>query len=267
VAHLPTEGGRQIYYEHFDGQGTPILLVHGWAVDSRCWDGVLAALLDAGRRVIMLDHRCCGRSDRDFTDVTVSAIAADVVRLIDLLDLPRVVLNGWSLGGAVVVEAAVVLGSRLAGLVLTGAATPRYTRAPDFEYGGDPADVGATITAIKADRAGTFDGVARAVFAAEPTVAQHAFVARMFMDSGPRAYATLLDLASVDQRHLLPKITAPALLVHGADDAFVPLTIARAATALLSESRLSVYPNCGHAPFMEHQARYCEELNAFLARI
>ena len=267
MAHLSVDGTKRIYYEYFAGSGTPIVLVHGWAVDSRCWDGILPALFDTGRPVITLDHRCCGRSDRDFDDVSVNAIAADVVRLADHLQLQRVVLNGWSLGGAVVVEAAAALGTRLAGLVLAGAATPRYTRAADFAHGGTEADVIGTIAAIRADRASTFEGVARAVFAKQPSDAQLTFVARMFQDSSPRAYATLLDLAKLDQRSLLPQISAPVLLAHGAEDAFVPLEIARVAAALSVHSELSVYPHCGHAPFLEAQGRYCDELTAFLTRL
>jgi len=267
VAYLAVDGDRRIYYEHFRGDGTPLLLIHGWAVDSRCWDGVLPALFDSGRPVITLDQRCCGRSDRDFTDVSIQAIAADVVRLADHLALQRVALNGWSLGGAVAVAAAAALRDRLAGLVLTGGATPRYTRAADFPHGGSEADVRATITAIRGDRAATFEGVAGAVFAAPPGAAQLAFMARMFLDSSPRAYATLLDLATLDQRAVLPRIAAPALLLHGADDAFVTLDIARAAAALLPNARLSVFEGCGHAPFAEAQARYCDELGAFLTTL
>ncbi len=266
MAYLAVEGPKGVYYEHFAGGEAAIVLIHGWAVDSRCWDGVLPALFDTGHSVITLDQRCCGRSDRDFADVSIGAIAADVVRLADHLSLRQVVLNGWSLGGAVAVEAAVALGDRVAGLVLTGAATPRYTHAEDFPHGGAEADVRATVAAIRSDRIGTFEGVARAVFAHDPGAAQLASVERMFLDSSPRAYATLLDLAALDQRELLPEIDAPTLLMHGDVDAFVPLDVARAATALLSNARLSIYPNCGHAPFIEHQARYSDELTAFLAR-
>jgi non-heme chloroperoxidase len=267
LAYLRVERDRQIYFEHHAGAGTPIVLVHGWAVDSRCWDGVVGALLDAGRAVVTLDHRCCGRSDRDFADVSVAAIAADVVRLVDGLSLPRVVLNGWSLGGAVVVAAAAKLADRVAGLVLTGAATPRYTRCADFRFGADAADVHATIAAIRADRAEAFHGIARAVFAQAPGAPQLDFVARQFLDSGPRAYTTLLDLAQIDQRDLLRALQAPTLSMHGADDAFVPLDVARAATELLANAHLTAYPNCGHAPFLEAQARYCDELLEFLERL
>ena len=266
MSFLAVEGSKQIYYEHFAGTGTAIVLVHGWAVDSRCWDGVLPALLATGRPVISIDHRCCGRSDRDFTDVSVDAIAADVVRLVGHLGLQQVVLNGWSLGGAVVVDAAFALGGRLAGLVLTGAATPRYTRCADFPHGGTVEDVQGTIANIQAGRAMAFEGVAGAVFAQPPGAAQLAFVARMFLDSSPRAYGTLLDLATLDQRSVLPRIAAPTLLMHGADDLFVTLDTARAAASQLPDATLSVYPNCGHAPFLEAQARYCDELIAFLTR-
>ncbi len=267
MSHLAVEGSKQIYFEHHAGRGTPMVLVHGWGVDSRCWDGVLPALLEAGHGVITLDHRCCGRSDRDFADVSVTAIAGDVVRVVEHLQLERVALNGWSLGGAVVVDAAVALGRRLAGLVLTGGATPRYTRTADFEHGGTADDVEGTIAALRADRVNTFEGVSRAVFAAQPSAALLAFVARMFLDASPRAYATLLDLATVDQRALLPKISAPALLLHGDQDAFVPLTIAQAAAKLLPKAKLSTYAGCGHAPFLEDPARYNREVVDFMGRV
>ena len=266
MSYLAVEGSKQIYFEHHAGSGTAIMLVHGWAVDSRCWDGVLPALIATGRPVITIDHRGCGRSDRDFADVSIAAIAADVVRVVDHLGVQRIVLNGWSLGGAVAVAAAVVLGARLAGLVLTGGATPRYTATADFPLGGTIEAVQATIAGIDADRATAFAGVAGAVFASPPSDAQLAFVARMFLDSSPRAYSTLLDLATIEQRSLLPRITAPALLAHGSNDLFVPLAIAEAGKKLLTNATLSVYPNCGHAPFIEARARYLEELTEFVGR-
>ena len=267
MAYLAVEGTKRIYYEHFEGSGVPIVLVHGWAVDSRCWDGVLPALFETGRGVITLDQRCCGRSDRDFNDVSINAIASDVVRLADHLALNRVVLNGWSLGGAVVVNAAAGLRDRLAGLVLTGGATPRYTGTADFPYGATVADVQATIAGIAENRAVAFEGVARAVFATQPDAAQLNNVARMFLDSSPRAYATLLDLASLDQRDTLPNLRVPALLLHGDADAFVPLDIAKSAASLLHDARLSVFAKCGHAPFLEARARYCRELTDFLTAL
>ncbi|MDA0685123.1 MAG: alpha/beta hydrolase, partial [Bacteroidetes bacterium] len=100
MARLAVEGQRSVYYE-VHGQGpTTMVLIHGWGMNSRAWDGVLLPLMDAGVRVVTLDHRGCGRSDHDFDDLSINSIAADVVRITKELSLDSVILNGWSLGGA-----------------------------------------------------------------------------------------------------------------------------------------------------------------------
>ena len=44
MARLAVEGERSLYYEHYAGTGRAVVLVHGWGMSIRCWDGVLAAL-------------------------------------------------------------------------------------------------------------------------------------------------------------------------------------------------------------------------------
>jgi succinate dehydrogenase/fumarate reductase flavoprotein subunit len=61
----------------------------------------------------------CGQSDRDFDDVSIAAIAGDVAGIVRHCTSKPAVLNGWSLGGAVAVEAAGLLGAACAGVVLT----------------------------------------------------------------------------------------------------------------------------------------------------
>ena len=68
----------------------------------------MAKAAAAGHRVVLIDHRGCGESSKDFADMGIEAIAGDVVALVEHLGLSKVVLNGWSLGGSVVVAAATV---------------------------------------------------------------------------------------------------------------------------------------------------------------
>ncbi|MBT5005479.1 MAG: alpha/beta hydrolase, partial [Halieaceae bacterium] len=119
MSHLAREDGKQVYYEDYGSGDSAIVLVHGWGANTRAWDYTLPALVAAGHRVVLIDHRGCGQSSKDFADVSIEAISGDVVALVEHLKLSRVVLNGWSLGGAVVVAAAVALGERCSGLVLT----------------------------------------------------------------------------------------------------------------------------------------------------
>ena len=66
-----------VHYESY-GQGeSAILLIHGWGMSGRTWDHVVPPLVAAGHRVITIDHRGCGKSDMDFDDIGIKAIAGD----------------------------------------------------------------------------------------------------------------------------------------------------------------------------------------------
>lgn len=264
MAYLEVEGSRRIYFEHHPGPGRPIVLVHGWGATGRCWDTTAPALYANGNEVIILDQRTCGRSDNDFEDVSISALGSDIARLCDHLRLREPVINGWSLGGAVAVDAVARLGKNVSGLVLTGGATPRYTAAPDWPHGGTRDDVEGMLTALAADRATTLKGVADAVCAAPVSPEVITWLWGMFLEMGPPGDESLRDLASVDQRKTLSALEVPVLLLHGRKDGFVAFSGAEAARDLCAGARLVEFPSCGHAPFLEDRDTYLAELTGFL---
>lgn len=265
MAFLDVEDGKRVHYELHEGAGRPVVLVHGWAANARCWDTTVPALQAAGHAVVLMEHRACGQSDKDFTDTSIAAVGSDVVALVDHLGLQSPVLNGWSLGGAVVTEAASRLGDRLGGLVLTGGATPRYTQADGWPYGGTSADVEGVLAGVAADRAGTFRAVAGAVCVKPVGDDVVESIWQAFMETGPKAEDTLRDLANIDQRDLLPKITAPVLLLCGREDGFVSFDGVTASQQLFPDARLVAFDGCGHAPFLEDGETYRAELLSFLA--
>jgi pimeloyl-[acyl-carrier protein] methyl ester esterase len=266
MGFLAREGGRQIYFEHYAGRGPAVVLSHGWGMGCRAWDDTIARLADRGHAVVAYDQRGCGRSDKDFADVSIEALGDDLVALCRHLALGGVVLNGWSLGGAVVVDAAAKLGSALRGLVLSAGATPRYTQAPDFPYGGTPADVAATVAALRAGRIAFLKGLYfGGVFAVDvgDDVKQRCW--QIALEAGPGADASLGALAQLDQRALLPRIGAPALVVVGARDGVVPAGIGRAAAQMLPNATLCEL-DCGHAPFLELPDAYHSALFDLLGK-
>lgn len=270
MGRLAVEGSRALSFEYYEGAAARpvVILSHGWGMCARAWDDVAAGLHDAGYGVLVYDHRACGQSDKDFRDVSIEALGSDIVALCEHLSLASVVLNGWSLGGAVVVDAASKLGSRLAGLVLTGGATPRYTQAEGFPHGGTPADVAATVAALRADRVNFLHGLySQGVFVAPVSdiVKQH--VVALALQAGPAADASLGALAHVDQRDILRALDVPALVVTGDQDGVVAPGIAAFAAQLLPQGRLAVMKGCGHAPFIEDRATYRNLLHGFLKGI
>jgi pimeloyl-[acyl-carrier protein] methyl ester esterase len=266
MAYLTTECGRRLYYEDHHGPGLPVLLVHGWGMSSRVWDTTTAALVDAGHRVVCFDQRGCGQSDKDFANVSIAAGADDVVHLVDELGLDCVALNGWSLGGAIAAAAADRLGSRCVGLVLTGGATPRYVRAEDFPYGGEPGSVAATVAALRGNRTPFLHGLAQAVCASDPGPGVVEWLWLIFQQTSPAADASLAELDHLDQRDLLARLEIPTLVFVGSEDTFVAPDIGRAAAEVTS-ARLIELDGCGHAPFLEEPERYSRELKGFLGAL
>ena len=86
----------RIYYEDH-GSGSPVVLVHGYALNGHSWEKQEAALLAAGHRVITYDRRGCGASSRPSIGYDFDTLAGDLDVLLSRLDLRGVVLAGFAM--------------------------------------------------------------------------------------------------------------------------------------------------------------------------
>src|SRR5262245_46669629 len=113
---LAAADGVEITYD-VAGSGEPALVfVHGWAGNRHHWEGQLDAFA-GDHRVVRIDLAGHGDSGTAREDWSIALLADDVIAVIDALGLQHVVLVGHSLGGSIVVEVAVKLGSRVDGVV------------------------------------------------------------------------------------------------------------------------------------------------------
>lgn len=261
-----TDTGRNVYFEHHRGAKTPVILIHGWAMSSDVWTDLIEFLVDAGHGVLAVDQRGCGRSDRDFADMSVAALAQDVADIAAAIGLEPAVINGWSLGGAIAAEAARCLGDHAAGLVLTCGASPRFTRTADFPHGGERENLLAMPGAIRANRAAFFRGLADSVCAVDVGPDARNWMWDIFMRSGPNVIASLTDIADLDQRDLLATLDMPLLSFVGGSDTIIDPEIGRLAAGYARNGQVVELAECGHAPFLEAPAEYGNALLAFLSQ-
>jgi pimeloyl-ACP methyl ester carboxylesterase len=127
-------GGLELAVRDWPGSGTPFVLVHGLASNALTWERVAEALAASGHRVVTLDQRGHGRSDKPDGPFDLATVVADLDRLLTALALDRVVLAGQSWGGNVALEFAWRHPSRLVGVVgVDGGTIDLQAEWPRFE--------------------------------------------------------------------------------------------------------------------------------------
>lgn len=113
-----TVGSARIYYATY-GKGTPLILLHGGMGNSDHFGFQLPALVDTFR-VITIDSRGHGRSTLGKAKLSYHAMAADVLAVMDHLEVKRAAFAGWSDGGAIALDLAVHHPARVSKVFVIG---------------------------------------------------------------------------------------------------------------------------------------------------
>jgi pimeloyl-ACP methyl ester carboxylesterase len=238
--------GTRLYWEE-SGSGDPVLLIMGLGMNATGWWRTIPVLADAGHRVLTLDNRGAGRSDKPAGPYSVAMLADDAAAILDAAGEDRAHVYGISLGGMVAQEIALRHPDRVRALVL-GATTPGGTRAtapdePALAFFARAAAMGHEETAW----------ASVPFIYAERTRRRHAdriaedIARRVRFPVDPRAYghqvaAAVAHSTSARLRH----IAAPTLVVHGEEDAVVPSGNARVLADAIPGAELRLLPRAGH---------------------
>ncbi|HMO69084.1 MAG TPA: alpha/beta fold hydrolase [Novosphingobium sp.] len=254
---LPVEGA-QLAGEVRDGEGTPLVLVHGFGGSRAMWDAVIAAL-PADLPLVRYDLRGFGASAQD--EAVPFRHADDLLAVLDHLGIAQVHLCGLSMGGAIAVRFAIERADRVARLVLVSPALIAWEWSADWAAG--------FRACVKAARSGDmatarrlwwenplFDTVREEPFAAALQAEIAAFAGRQWM-----ADPQMRELPEVEHLH---RLTAPTLLLAGGRDTADFRLIADMLSATVPDLRRIDYPDAGHMLTLERPADLAGEIAAFL---
>ena len=118
TSHRVDLDGVTIRYLDNGGTGRVLMCLHGTSMTAHAWGHLAASLRDVAR-VIAVDMRGHGASDRPNTRYTIAEMAGDIARLAEALDLRGITLIGSSVGNQVAVSFAAACPERVAGLILS----------------------------------------------------------------------------------------------------------------------------------------------------
>jgi pimeloyl-ACP methyl ester carboxylesterase len=248
------------------GQGTALVLLHGFLCDSRCWMPQLAGLSDSFT-VVAWDAPGAGSSSDPPDAFTTADFARCLARFLDTIGIGRAHVVGLSWGGILAQEFYRLYPDRLRCLVLADT------------YGGWK---GSLTESVWKDRLEAC--LMEATEPPETVVAT--FLPGMFSDGAPEdllgELAAIIaefhpvgfrlmsrSSAEMDTRGLLPRIDVPTLVLWGEADRRSPIQIAEQLHAAIPGAELAIIPRAGHVSNMErpeafnlHLRRFCLAHNA-----
>jgi pimeloyl-ACP methyl ester carboxylesterase len=246
--------GAQIYYESI-GEGPAMVLAHGVGGNHAIWFNQLAAF-SPNYRVITFDHRGFGNSS-DPQQLGRSAYTSDLTRILDHLEVDRVVLVGQSMGGGTCVGFAKCFPERVAALVL----------ADTLHALQLPSEAEKIMQKARADTNGLsqLDRVLGADFR-ESDAALTALYKQLNSFNATNRH----NLKGEYQHHVntgeLAGLGVPVLFIAGEYDVLFPITAIRATQTSVKGSELIEIKNAGHSAFYEKPEVFNQAIESFLQK-
>lgn len=265
MAYVEVEPGVRVFVQDL-GEGRPVLLLPGFGLNHEVWDAQVR-LLARSHRVLCVDLRGTGRSDKPLGGYGIERLALDVERVLDELDLRALTLVGWSFGGQVAFRVAASAADRVAQLALVGSNAVRASRSDEFPFGRppeelEPALIGAEENGrIAARRATIASGFHRPPD--EDTLAW--LVGCSLQMPSWAAVACYRSMLTSDLLDDLPRMSVPVLQLIGANDPVHSAKGARWLNERLPDARIVELPDCGHFPMFEAREAFDAALVEFLS--
>lgn len=227
-----------------------VILIHGAGGTHLDWPPEIRRLPAAV--TVALDLAGHGKSSGE-GHADVLPHARDIIALVEALGLPHAILIGHSMGGAIAQLAALQAPERVAGLVLIGTGS-RLPIAP------------ALLEQIAVDPIAAVDRMMKLVWGPAGSLALQQLGRQRLLSVSPalleRDYRAC---QAFDSRPQLEQITAPTLVIAGAEDRVVPLKFSRTLAETIPGAMLVIVPHAGHMLPLEQPQAVRAALESWLA--
>lgn len=237
-----------------EGEGTPVLLLHGWGSSNVAFRGIINTL-KSRCRLVAPDFPGCGGSDTMREPWTLDTYADFILKFMAEVGLENPIMMGHSHGGRVtlymtakeMVNPPKIVLLDAAGLIPKKSAKQKF-RAKSFKA----IKAVLTLPVIKKFSGGLLDKARKHYGSADYNAAPEVL------------RKTLVSLVNTDIRDILPNIKCPSLLIWGENDTATPLEDAKTIEKLIPDAGLCVIKGTGHFSFVERPYEAHAILNSFI---
>jgi len=231
-----------------EGEGPPVILLHGLGMSHTVWDEVRFRLPD--KRLIMMDLRGHGQSDAPRGPYTMGGLIKDVEDVCDAVDVQDAVVVGLSLGGMIAQGLAVKRLDLIRALVLIGTAAKfgqvdAWHARAQIARGSGMTTLAPTILR----RWNSTDETAK----------------RRLVNTDPEGYAASCEaIAGTDFYTPTSGLRLPTLGLCGDKDKSTPPDLVRETTDLIPGSEFHLIKGAGHLAPETHGADVAKHLHTFM---
>jgi pimeloyl-ACP methyl ester carboxylesterase len=234
------------------GSGRPVLVLHGWGASIEAIHPIIAGLAPVAT-VYALDLPGFGQSEPPPLPWGVQEYQEFLAAFMDELGIERPTIVAHSNGGRIAIRMAATEPRRVARLVLVDSAGIRPKRTLRYYRRVGMAKLGK----YAARYLGTPGERLRARIVGRVASTDYAAAGEM--------RPTLVRLVNSDLREYLPHITAPTLLVWGAEDADTPVADGRLMEQLIPDAGLVVLEGAGHYSYIDQASSFARIVSHFIA--
>ncbi|WP_337263976.1 MULTISPECIES: pimeloyl-ACP methyl ester esterase BioH [unclassified Serratia (in: enterobacteria)] len=251
-----------LYWQTLGEGDRDLVLLHGWGLNAEVWSCTLDRLTPHFR-VHLVDLPGYGRS-QGYGELSLPQMA-DIL----LAAAPaRAYWLGWSLGGLVTGQVALMQPERVAGLI-TVASSPCFAAQEDWP-GIRPDVLSGFQQQLSQDFKRTVERFLALQTLGSESARQDARLLKTVVLNQPMPSVAVLNggldmLRTVDQRQLLAKPTMPVLRIYGYLDGLVPRKVATLLDECWPQSSSVVIPKAAHAPFVSHPEEFTDIIHQFTA--
>jgi len=239
------------------GQGTCVVLLHGWMCNQSFWSEQSELLVSHGYQCLTLDFRGHGRSEVPTAGYSIKQLVSDLREVLKSLAIDQVVLIGHSMGGMVAQQFSLEHGEQVIGLVLvTTIAADRDNRLISRRIEKDSRETSFSIAFHRHFESwfssNTREGVRNRV------------KAQMLLTPADPSLALVRSYGCFDQTDRLGEIRFPTLVIGTAFDHSTPASQSRELAERISKAQLVLIEDCGHFPMVENPERLNQKLLSFV---
>ena len=252
-----------LYVQH-TGEGEPLCLLHGWALNSRVWDPIIDELRQS-HQVIAIDLPGHGKSaPPENGEYTIDSLADIISQQLQ----PGTILAGWSLGGLIAIRIAAKYPQLVEKLVLV-ASSPQFANSESWEHGVKKSIIDGFANDLTTNYRETIHRfLAIQMFGsdnAKPVIRE--LREKVFANGEPHIDSLSLGLQVLKDSKLwgaAAEIDCPTLIVLGEKDTLIPRESGKQTQETIRQSELKIIKGAGHAPFISHTKEFLKIINAFI---